>query len=419
MEPFSLVQTLETTMAFQEFTGREYLKIDIASNFGLDKKTWKTRIDWFDQHESDLEGMLHLAKEPALYYAGVKAWRDVCQGKPIGYMISLDATSSGLQLLAALTGDRLASKLCNVIADEDGDDRKNAYWIIYEEMLGRTGGTAQVSAEQTKQAIMTAFYSSKAMPKKVFGEGALLDTFYSTLTDMAPGAWELNESFLMMWNSTALSHDWILPDNFHVHIKVMNQVYDSVHFLGAPYDVTYKVNAPSENGRSLGANTIHSIDGMIVREMSRRCDYSPVRVAHVRAALEGSRPAVARQLDRPQDKLLRQLWDHYRASGYLSARVLDLIDGFNAGLIDPAPVLELIDSLPTKPFKVVSVHDCFRCLPHYGNDLRRQYNLQLQLIAKSEMLTYLASQIVGRAIKADKLDRTLHKDIAHANYALS
>lgn len=82
-------------MAFQEFDGKTYLKIDVASNFGLDKSKWDERIAWFDQHQDHLEDMIQQAKEPALYYAGVKAWRDVCQGKPIGYMISLDATSSG------------------------------------------------------------------------------------------------------------------------------------------------------------------------------------------------------------------------------------------------------------------------------------------------------------------------------------
>ena len=82
-------------MSFQEFTGRQYLAIDIANSFGLDKKLWAERLAWFDQHETQLEDMIQQAKEPALYYAGVKAWRDVCQGKPIGYMISLDATSSG------------------------------------------------------------------------------------------------------------------------------------------------------------------------------------------------------------------------------------------------------------------------------------------------------------------------------------
>lgn len=403
-------------MAFQEFTGREYLKIDIASNFGLDKEPWNDRLAWFDQHESGLEDMIQQAKEPALYYAGVKAWRQVIQGQPIGYMISLDATSSGLQLLAALTGDRLASQLCNVV---DTGNRENAYWGIYQEMLTRIGGVAQVSPEQTKNAVMTALYSSTAVPKRVFGEGALLNTFYETLSDLAPGAWELNEAFLTMWNPDGLSHDWVLPDNFHVHVKVMSPVADTVHFLDVPYEVTYKVNAPTDSGRSLGANTIHSIDGMIVREITRRCDFDPQQVLEVRKALAGERSGHGQRTDRVQDKLVAKLWDHYRASGYLSARILDVIDHDNAGLIDADPVLELIASLPAKPFTIVSIHDCFRCLPHYGNDLRRQYNLQLQLIAKSELLSFLVSQIVNRPVGVGKIDEHLYKDVAQANYALS
>lgn len=399
-------------MAFQQFTGRQYLAIDIASNFGLGGDKWDERLDWFNQHEASLETMIQQAKEPALYYAGVKAWRDVQKGKPIGYMISLDATSSGLQLLAALTGDRSASELCNVV---DTGTRENAYKGIYKEMLTRVGGQAQISAEQTKNAIMTALYGSTAMPKKVFGEGELLGVFYDTMADLAPGAWELNEAFLSLWNPNAYTHDWVLPDNYHVHIKVMSQVADTVNFLDAPYEVTYNVNAPIENGRSLGANTIHSIDGMIVREITRRCDYDPVLVATIRRVL-GSGSVRG---DRPKDQLLRSLWDHYRASGYLSARILDVIDGENAGWVDQRVVLELIDSLPAKPFKVVSVHDCFRCLPHYGNDLRRQYNIQLALIAKSELLSYLVTQIVQRPVTIGKIDRLLYKDIAHTNYALS
>lgn len=79
----------------QTFTAKEYLKIDIANSFGLDKTTWDERINWFDQNENNLFDLLASADEPAMFFAGISAWFDVKEGKPSGYPISLDATASG------------------------------------------------------------------------------------------------------------------------------------------------------------------------------------------------------------------------------------------------------------------------------------------------------------------------------------
>ena len=407
----------------QTFTGREYLKIDIASNFGLEKKTWDERLIWFDQNEKQLEKLVPQAEEPALYYAGVQAWKDVKAGKPTGYMISLDATSSGLQLLAALTGDRSAAKLCNVI---DTGNRQDAYTSIYNSMLKAIGDDAKITRNDAKDAVMTSLYGSKAVPKRVFGEGALLDTFYFTMREVAPAAWELNEAFLAMWNSEALSHDWVLPDNFHVHIKVMDFVRERVHFLNKPFDVFYYENRPIEEGRSLGANTIHSVDGMIVREMTRRCDYDPDQVRNVKRAIKRPHDSTDTQ-DWPEAEIdalamLTKLWGHYTASGYLSARIIDYVTPYTAAFLNEeskSAILEMLDTFPKRPFKVVSIHDCFRCHPNYGNDLRKQYNLQLAMIAKSNLLGFLISQLVGRPVNIGKLYPDLHKDIVRTNYALS
>lgn len=398
---------------FQTFTGKEYLKIDIANNYGLDKLSWDDRITWFDLHEQSLETLLNQAAEPALYYAGVKAWREVQQGLPIGYMISLDATSSGLQILAALTGDRSAAQLCNVV---DTGQREDAYTAIYQAMVLQIQDTAKISRDDVKKAIMTSLYSSTAVPKRVFGEGALLSTFYDTMKFYAPAAWELNETMLALWNPDALAHSWVLPDNFHAYIKVMDTVVDIAHFDNKPYDITYKVNRPMPEGRSLGANMVHSIDGLMVREITRRCDYDQAKVDRIADAMEGY---TGTWTSKPDDKMVQILWTHYLETGFLSARILDHLNEDNLGLADHAIIRQLLKSLPAKPFKVISVHDCFRCLPHYGNDLRRQYNLQLKMIAESDLLSSLISQIIGRQVTIGKLDPTLYRDIMETNYALS
>lgn len=61
----------------------------------------------------------------------------------------------------------------------------------------------------------------------------------------------------------------------------------------------------------------------------------------------------------------------------------------------------------------------FRVHPNYGNEIRRQYNMQLHLIGKSKMLDYILSQITGREIKTEKLDPTMADEILNAEYALS
>jgi DNA-dependent RNA polymerase len=403
----------------QTFTGIEYLMIDIASNFGLEKKTWDERISWFKENESQLDELIHQAEEPALFYAGLKAYQKAKVGIASGYPISLDATSSGLQILACLVGDNFAASLCNVL---DTGTRADAYTIIYDSMLTQLGEAAKISRDDCKQAIMTSLYGSTAVPKEVFGEGELLTCFLETMDRMAPAVWELNQVMLDIWDPKALSHDWVMPDNYHVHIPVITNTTEKVHFMNEPFEVIRKINAPLDKGRSLGANMTHSIDGMIVREMVRRCNFHPPTVNYCKGVLEsgyaGSKQA--QDVKNTDGQMVKTLWEHYKKSGFLSARILEHLHNHNVGHIDePGVIHELIESLPTKPFEVLPIHDCFRCLPNYGDDLRKQYNLQLHSLAKSNMLSYLLSQIILREIQVGKLDDSMAEKILHANYALS
>ena len=401
-------------MTFQTFTGAEYLKIDIANNFGLDKENWDDRISWFNDNENNLENMIKQAEEPALFFAGLEAWKDYKNQKPSGYPISLDAVASGLQHLAIMTGDRKAAELCNIV---DTGSRKDAYTDIYKAMLINTGGSAKIERKDTKSAIMTSLYGSTSIPKEIFGEGELLNIFYQTMRENAPGAWELNETFLAIWDNTRFEYSWILPDNFHVHIKVMGTVSERINFLEEPFEVSYSVNMPIDGGRSLGANTTHSQDGLVVREMVRRCMYDPIHISRLKEACNNG--VIGQYHNDPNNGLVEVLWEHYKKSGFLSARILKYLQPHNIHLVDSKVILKLIESLPKKPFEILSIHDCFRCLPNYGNDMRKQYNQIMSDLARSNMLSFIMSQIIGRHIPVKKLDNNLWKDILSANYALS
>ena len=142
----------------QLFTGLQYLMIDIANSFGLDKKTWNERLEWFDRNQNNLHDLMSQAEEPALFFAGVQAYEMALAGKAIGYPISLDGTTSGIQILSVLTGDASAASLCNVIPG-DTDERMDGYTVIYEAMCQRMEALDQpvgsIERDNVKRAIMT------------------------------------------------------------------------------------------------------------------------------------------------------------------------------------------------------------------------------------------------------------------------
>ena len=259
-----------------------------------------------------------------------------------------------MQILACLTGDRSAAELCNVV---NTGHRRDAYTLIYQAMVDSFNEVAAlIERAKSKLAIMASFFGSKAEPKKVFGKGKLLKVFETTMTTLAPACWTLNGAFLTMWNPTTLINSWVFPDNFHAHIKVMGQEIETIHFLNKPYDTFREVNAAQENGRSLGANVTHGIDGLVVREITRRCDHDPALVQYLYEVLETTSEHPADE-DDVSLKMVQTLWQHYLESGYLSARIMDYLHTDTVHVVDRAVVKELLDSLPKKPFKVLAIHD--------------------------------------------------------------
>lgn len=406
------------------FTSKQYLEIDIATNYGLDKASWDERLDWFKKNEAmitvapiaTVKGhFLPQAKDPALVLAGILAYRDMLAGEPTGYPIGLDATASGLQLLSVLINCPLSASICNVL---DRGRCVDAYTAVYDACKAKGMINQQIDRKGCKSALMTHLYGSKAIPKEVFGEGQDLQTFYSVLDELLPGANQLNYALLSLWQPDALEHAWTLPDGFDVRIKVMGDQVDTFEFLGMTMETRRKVNMPKESSLSLGANIVHSLDGMVVREMVRRCSYT---YEDANRSLQALMYCTTKRTDRQRDlDLLRQL-ELWNESGFLSVRIIELIDMGNSGHITAAQrttIENLINTLPARPFDVLAIHDCFRCHPNYGNDLRKQYAEIIADISDSNLLSHIASQVTGKPMPANKMLSSLSAQIRQSNYML-
>lgn len=255
----------------EEIADLDALYIAIANHAGQDKLTWEERIAWakkvpVDETCKDWD-------EPVLGRKALRAMKDTIAGRKSGYTMNIDATASGIQIMAALSGCKQTAQLVNMT---DPSKRHDLYTEVADQMNGKL--TKPVVRKVIKRCTMTNYYNSKATPKKLLNEEEL-SAFYGVLDGLLPGAQRVMETINRCWNPTADHHTWTLPDGHTAYVPVVEPV-DAIYRddeLGE-VPVRYYTQCSSDNFRSLAPNIIHSIDGYIVREMVRRADF---QLAHV------------------------------------------------------------------------------------------------------------------------------------------
>lgn len=393
---------------FEKLSPLEYLQCEVACKHDkkFEKETWADRIAHFKTLNLDDPKITKGASNPIGLKAAILGYKEAVAGNPTGYMISLDACSSGLQILSLLVSCPISFSLCGGNAEKCVD----SYTTIYEAM----NISGRLTRKAVKQAIMTSLYGSTATPEAVFGE--YIELFYSTMEQMAPGAWDLNQGLQDLWTMfTASDYSWVLPDNFHAYIETKKSELVPFSFLNTTYKMVKKIDGRPDFHKGLGPNVIHSVDGFIVREMFRRCSYDPKVIQRVKDAIfKGSTGTTGKSA-----KMVQTLWNHYKETGFLSVRILDYLFDDTIGLVNYPTIKFMIDSLPKKPFQMVSVHDCFRCHPNYGNDLRQQYAIILADLNDSTLLASLCSQVAGKRVPVKKLGKLTRQTILDSNYCLA
>ena len=265
----------------QHFTGLEYLKIDIANAAGMDKLTWNQRINWVNDNIDILEseGMVSLADEPMLYLKAVKALRKTEAGIPSGHAMGLDVTSSGLQVMAALSGCKDTARAVNMI---NTGRREDSYTRIANEMNTHLPLHEQVTRSDVKKPIMVKYYN-KSNFSEYFTE-VQEEVFHKVIGGMFKGADAVMDLINQYWDPYALQHSFTMPDGHKVIIKVTEMVNARIQvdeLSGTTFTYRFEANMPSIRSTSLVPNAIHATDAYIAREMVRRAHAQNFQLAHI------------------------------------------------------------------------------------------------------------------------------------------
>ena len=392
------------------FNPRQYLAIDIANHYGLDKLTFEERIDWVKTNINRLEALEDNAEEPLLYAKAVTALRN-SYNKPIGHIVALDATCSGLQIMSALMRCHKGGYLTNLI---DPDSRKDAYTLITERMNTYLDKDITVSRKDAKEAVMTAFYGSKVVPETVFPNPKVLKAFYKTLETECKGAYELLNILLNSWNPKRDFHDWYLPDGHYVYCPVIESVNKRINLDSWDYmpNVIIREQKNKSFGLSNPANVIHSIDGYLLRTLVRRCNYNPTEIKRALLALKSvSNPTVNNSLG----IVIR--WNKTQMADITELNTItDKANELPKELIDKLiHILEMV--LTHEPFDIVCIHDSFGCHANHCNQLRFHYKEILAELSESTVIEDICNQLYSSEDTIDK-GESIADYIRNSNYAI-
>lgn len=388
----------------QHFTPYEWVLIALANSYGNDKVSYQERIDFIKEAiaNNKLEEMYSSADEPNMFLAGLVALDDIDAGRPTGFKVGLDATSSGPQFIGIQTGDESCCKLCNVIPT---GKRMDLYTEVYNEMRNRAPDMpSDISRSSVKKGVMTSIYGSTAMPKKVFGE-TYLPLFQQVIGDMMPNVNLFTQIMLNKWDKTADSYSWVMPDLFHVQFDVESVERVSFVFRGHAMETSYRKKAPIEAGRCLGANIAHSLDSLTAREAVRRCNILPKIKTRVERVLDGEDVApIADDLEAM--KLLPQLIEQYRLTNYFSTRIVECINPFTIDTLDSdiaAKAREVLNSIEVNNYNIICIHDCFFTHPNNVEYMRKSVTSAYAELARSNVLDLIMSIIIKEEVIIPKI----------------
>ena len=306
------------------FSNESYVKGDasswiafqVATTYGFDKSTINERLEWVDENTplitrvatdpigniGDWEG----ADEPWQFLAACDEYYHVAIKKDkhtTGLPIAVDATCSGLQILAGLARDKKTAELVNVLPAARPQD---AYKVVAEMAKWNCPDHIKKVMDRkiVKRTVMTIPYNAKPFSNRsyirdaLFEKGIEIDKDDLTVTVQAVRD-AMNRKFpgpmsVMKWiedevakaiNRGATELEWTTPSGFVVNQRIMKKKTEmlALNLLGrcrltVATDDTNEVDK-SRHKAATAPNLIHSLDASLLHLGTIRFN-NPIALIH-------------------------------------------------------------------------------------------------------------------------------------------
>ena len=371
----------------------DWLHMDVARSYGLDKATWGERLQWSMEHPELQQG----AKEPFLYKSAHEALQEALKERDIDHLISLDATASGIQCLALMAQDAHSAMGVNL-----GSDRVNN---IYRNVQTEMGG----NYEAVKQATMTHFYESVMTPLMLFGED--YPKFLIAMQKAMPGPTAIRDAIASCMDCRE-QYRWTMMDGYEVVMDVTTPFICSMD-IGEGHKIEWNEHrkAPVKT-KGLTANVTHSLDALVLREVLRRthCEYMWYP-EHQLTPFEELRE---------KDILLLQHVLRWQRTQFVTVAILDFCDALNQHLI-PAELQAALDARTTVwNMYIQPIHDCYRIRAVDAGLLFTIVKEVMADLAYAKTAQWLLPQIgyVGKVNDSEPRRRALKEQVLRSSYLI-
>ena len=292
-----------------------WLAFQVATTYGLDKATMEERIAWVhDNHDL----ITKIAIDPI---DSLPDWEDVeepwqfmascheyyhccieCDKQFTGLMVAVDATCSGLQILAGLAKDQSTASLVNVCP---GDKPSDAYKAVAEEAKKYLPVEMHewMTRKTTKRTVMTIPYNATRSSSWGYIKEALIEqgfnpekeqvsqvveAVYQSMDAIVPGPMRVMrwiKKHVGQYIRDGADHvEWITPSGFVVNQKRNKRETErmELQLLGTT-KLTVSVGegdpCPTRHKSSTAPNLIHSLDASILHETFQKFN-GPFTVIH-------------------------------------------------------------------------------------------------------------------------------------------